>query len=91
MLLLCRFETNQPFQAQTGFFEQTLALPNGTWELRLTAPNGGVSGVATVSLSGASTESYVEETLTRFGSCVPDENSTLVQCRRVRLQSAPRS
>ncbi|GAQ79658.1 Ca2+-modulated nonselective cation channel polycystin [Klebsormidium nitens] len=79
---LCWFETNQPFQAQTGFFETTLALPNGTWELRITAPNGGVSGAATISVSGASTEKYVQETLTRFGSCVPEDQSALTLCRR---------
>jgi hypothetical protein len=79
-----RFEENQPFPDRIGFFETTLALPNGTWELRVTAPNNGVVGSASRSLSGASTESYVEQTLASFGSCVPDEVSDLAACRGVR-------
>lgn len=79
-----RFEENQKFPDRIGFFETTLALPNGTWELRVTAPNNGVVGTASRSLSGASTESYVEQTLASFGSCVPDEVSDLAACRGVR-------
>ncbi|GAQ92259.1 Ca2+-modulated nonselective cation channel polycystin [Klebsormidium nitens] len=83
---LCWFDTNQKFADRSGAYETTLNLPNGTWEVRLTAPGNGVSGKATTQIVdplGAAQDIK----LSSWGTCKPDAESDLVRCRSICAKS----
>ncbi|GAQ83617.1 Ca2+-modulated nonselective cation channel polycystin [Klebsormidium nitens] len=83
---LCWFDTNQRFADQSGAYETTLNLPNGTWEVRLTSPGDGVSGKATTQIVdplGAAEDIK----LSSWGTCKPDAESDLVRCRSICAKS----
>lgn len=84
---ICWFPEDQPFVGLSTTTTIQFAIPDGTWQVQITAPNGGVAGSVSLPLntstSGSNSFLGLEQTqsLASWGGCVAQNSSNLLLCR----------
>eukprot|EP00897_Mesotaenium_endlicherianum_P009508 jgi/Mesen1/8586/ME000005S08552 len=80
---LCWYSNAQSFRGPLATQTQDkVILPDGTWQIRITAPHGGVTGEVELIEKVANEKFDLKTTsLTEWGSCKPRNESKLAMCR----------
>lgn len=86
---LCWFqEPGQLFTILLDDETYVFDVPDGTWEVLITAPNGGVSGSVQKTVTTANTKAVNQfmsagntQVFASWGTCKPQNQSTLAECR----------